>query len=252
MNTTIWVSVLGFSDVERHALNSIFRLSAQRQTAYALWTPDAPAFPAIAMIDGDSYEGGMELASPRFNPATKVIYVGSEPPDPVWRSFGRPVDWSAVLQVMDTVFVAPPAEPGAEMEIDFDLDLESTQSPGLPPPVRVSLLVGMNREDRMYLRSRMALSALTDVDEAETASQARTFLAQRVYGLVVVSLDMADTEPWEFVQSLQTLATPPRAVAVVTEKSPELARSRAAQLDSLGVLQTPFIPQQVIDLLQQV
>ncbi|MCF8168834.1 MAG: response regulator [Rhodoferax sp.] len=252
MNTIIWVNVLGFSDVERHALNAIFRLSALRETAYALWTPEAPAAPAIALIDGDSYEGGLELASPRLNSDIKVIYVGSEPPDPVWRSIGRPVDWSAVLQVMDSAFVAPsnPA-PDAKVELDFDLDLESTQYPGLLQGVRVSLLVGMTREDRMYLRSRMALAGLTDVDEAETVLQAQTLLKQRVVGLVVVSLELSDTDPWEFVRSLQHLATPPKAIVVVTEKPSGQLVSRAEQSDCLAVLEIPFSPQHVVEVLLQ-
>ena len=36
----VFVKVLGFSDVERHALNTLFRLSEDRETGYALWSAD--------------------------------------------------------------------------------------------------------------------------------------------------------------------------------------------------------------------
>ena len=39
LNQRIYVSVVGFSDVERHALNTIFRLSEERDVSYAPWVP---------------------------------------------------------------------------------------------------------------------------------------------------------------------------------------------------------------------
>ena len=39
LNQRIYVSVVGFSDVERHALNTIFRLSEDRDVSYAPWVP---------------------------------------------------------------------------------------------------------------------------------------------------------------------------------------------------------------------
>ena len=51
MGRMVFVKVVGFRDVERHALNTLFRLSAERPTCYALWMPDAPVMPHIALID---------------------------------------------------------------------------------------------------------------------------------------------------------------------------------------------------------
>ena len=76
MGKTVFVKVVGFRDVERHALNTLFRLSMERSTCYSLWTPEAPVMPHIALIDAESYEGGILLGSPKLNPNLKLICVG--------------------------------------------------------------------------------------------------------------------------------------------------------------------------------
>ena len=59
----IHVQVVGFSDVERHALNTVFRLSEERELSYAPWVPlTAPGVQAptrlaeVALVDGDAAE----------------------------------------------------------------------------------------------------------------------------------------------------------------------------------------------------
>ena len=81
MGSTVFVKVVGFRDVERHALNTVFRVSAEQPTCYALWTPEAPVMPHIALIDVESYEAGMALASPGLNRNLKLICVGSGAPE---------------------------------------------------------------------------------------------------------------------------------------------------------------------------
>ena len=61
MPTSVYVKVVGFNDVERHALNTLFRLSQGQSATYLLWTPELPVPPHVALIDVESYEAGMEL-----------------------------------------------------------------------------------------------------------------------------------------------------------------------------------------------
>ena len=70
---------VGFSDVERHALNTVFRLSEARRTAYALWVESAPDAAEIALIDSDSCEAALELANPAHD-SPKLIWVGDKAP----------------------------------------------------------------------------------------------------------------------------------------------------------------------------
>ena len=133
MGSTVFVKVVGFRDVERHALNTLFRVSAEQPTCYALWTPESPVMPHIALIDVESYEAGMALASPGLNRNLKLICVGNGAPKRAWRVFPRPINWSAILRSMDLLF--------APVGVDIDLDPDGGATTMSPPGVRHTLLV---------------------------------------------------------------------------------------------------------------
>ena len=248
MATNVLVKVVGFTDVERHSLNTLLRLSAQRSPSYVLWTPDVPTLPQVALIDVDSYEAGMELASPRLNPHLKLICVGSTPHDNAWRNLARPVDWAALVQILDSLFTVASA-PSVDLDVDFNLDGAADKV--VPPGVRVSLMVGMALEPSLYLRCRLALAGLTDVDEAPTAARASEFLSQRHYDVVIVNEELGDADPWALVQSLSGLLVKPRSVIVVSRAPTWTTMERAEKLGCLGLLEMPFNPQQVVSLLQK-
>jgi CheY-like chemotaxis protein len=245
MTATVWVKVVGFSDVERHTLNTLFRLSAGQTPAYALWTPEQAAPPQVALIDVDSYESGLDQASPGFNTNLKRLCVGSRVSEAAWRTFPRPVDWPALLQALDSLFAS-------QAEVDIDLGLDDPVDPTVPPGIKASLLVGLAREEALYLRARLALAGLTDVDDADSAVHAGNCLAERRYDLVVVSLELADADPWALVQSFADLLAPPHAVVVATAAPSWQAMERAEALGCKGLLEVPFNPPQVLALLQQV
>ena len=197
MAQRVFVKVVGFSDVERHALNTVFRLSEQRETIYSLWLVDAPEPPQLALVDGQSYEARLELESPG-NAAIKLIWVGAVAPAGAWRTFERPISWPDVVKAMDQHF-APP-EP-----LDFDLGADSgapdTLPPDGPPPKR-ALIASANREERLYLRAKLALARVTQADEAETGSQARELVRTHQYEVALVDFALPDVEGWAFLKEL--------------------------------------------------
>lgn len=245
VTSTIWVKVLGFSDAERHSLNTLFRLSAHDDAAYALWTADAGAPPNVALVDVDSYEADLDRASPNFNGNLKRICVGARATDNAWRSLQRPVDWNVLVQVLDELFAS-------QEDVDIDIFEEEPSERTVPPGVKVSLVVGLTREERLYLRARLALAGLLDVDDAETAVEASVRVSQRHYDVVIVSLELADAEPWALVQTLRDMPTPTRSVIVVTALPSWRAMERAERLGCTGLLEIPFNPRQVMDLLEKV
>jgi CheY-like chemotaxis protein len=250
MNSHIWIKVVGFSDAERNSLNTLFRVSEGRTPCYALWTPDVQVHPHVALIDSDSYEASLELASPRFSKKIKIVAVGDKPPKRAWRSMPRPVDWSNLVQQLDHEF----APPSAEIDFDLDLDFNLDGGPELvdAPMATASLLVGLEREDRLYLRARMALANMVDVDEVPSAQEARICLSRRHYDLVVVSLDMTEVNPWEFVRSIKDTLNAPRAVMVLTRHSTPDVLNKAEKMCCAGLIEVPFQPKQVVRLLQKV
>ena len=135
--------------------------------------------------------------------------------------------------------------------VDIDLDMGEDQEHGVPPGVRVSLVVGMTRDERLYLRARFALAGMNVLDEAETAEQAGALLTQRHYDVVLVSLELPDADPWALVQALPGMLMPPRSVIVATHAPTWAAMERAEQFGCAGLLEIPFVPAQILGLLQK-
>lgn len=249
MPANTWVKVVGFSDVERHSLNTMFRLSDRLVPTYALWNREQPAQPHVVLVDVDSYEGGMELESPQFNPHVKLICVGKSPLANAWRNYPRPVDWHALVKALDALFLPPPA---IDFDIDIEFDVDTAPAELAPPGRKLVLLVGLNRSDALYMRARLSLAGITDVDDVETAACASDRLAQRRYHLVVVSLELSDADPWALVEVLIGDGLQSRSVIVATDAPSWRAMEHAERLGCAGLLEIPFLPQQVLDLIRKV
>ena len=245
MSSSIWVKVVGFSAVERHSLNTLFRLSVRQTPAYRLWTHDAPAPPHVALIDMDCHEADVELASPAFNQNLKIICVGAKSHQRAWQSFHRPVDWNVMVQALDSLFAS-------HVFVDVVTGFDTLDEQAPPPGMRASLVIGLTPSNRMYLRARLSLAGLTDVDEIDTSEQATASMALRHYDVVIVSLELADADPWALVQSFKAMPLPPQAVIVATEKPSWSAMEQAEKMGCAGLLDIPFNPPQVVGLLQKV
>ena len=245
MPSTVYIKVVGFRDVERHALNTVFRLSLGRRTAYFLWTPDAPAPANLALIDVDSYEGAMELASPGFNKNLKLICIGERAPPTAWRVFHRPLDWSAVVSAMNELFAELPGT-----DIDTDTGLGSASI--LPPGVKVSLLMDASRDQRMYLRARLALAGMVEVDEAQTPEEVLDLAKRRHYDLVVVNLDPPDANGWKLIDQLVALEPCIGSVVMSTRHTSWHVQEQAEQAGCRGVLQIPFDPHQFLQMVRKI
>ena len=243
MGTTVFVKVVGFRDVERHALNTLFRLSAERSTTYAVWTPDAPVMPHVALIDVESYEAGLALASPGLNRNLKLICVGAGAPAHAWRVFARPLNWTAVLHAMDQLF--------AQAGVDIDLELEGKGNSVSPPGVRLTLLVDPAKDERLYLRARLSLAGLIEVDEVESVAQAQAKVRERHYDVVIVDVDSPD-DPWGLVERLVALDPPIGSVVISTSNNSWQMHERAEQAGCRAVLEKPYDPGHVFRVLQMV
>jgi CheY-like chemotaxis protein len=220
----VFVKVFGFDDIERHALNTVFRLSETRNTAYAPWTAAAPDEADMALIDGDSWEATLELANPAHD-ELKLIWIGDNAPSRARLVFKRPLQWAAVIDGMDELLAADLSQvagKASEPELDLDLLSESTALLDLdldfdsgadtaPAPLEASapepehaqvLVVDADRDARLYLRARLAMAGMLLVDEAATGAEALKLIDSRLYKLVVLDMDLPDVEHWEMVKKL--------------------------------------------------
>ena len=96
------------------------------------------------------------------------------------------------------------------------------------------------------------MAGLTDVDEADSAELAGPYVSSRRYDVVIISLQLADADPWALVQAFNSMLSPPQAVIVATEKPSWLVMEHADQSGCIGLLEIPFNPPQVLQLLQKV
>jgi CheY-like chemotaxis protein len=240
---------VGFTDVVRHALNTVFRLSQERGTHYALWTADMPEVPQLALLDAAAYESRFEAESPAAADL-RIVWIGDAPPANTWRAFERPIVWTEVVQAMDQLFVAT--------DLDFDLAFDEepggpdTQPSQLQEPGKRALIASPSRDERLYLRARLALADLTQADEAETAAQALELMRTNAYSVALFDFALPDTEGWRFLKQLQA-AQPALAHVIVTKNRVTLAeRIRGWFGGARGVFDKPPHPAKLNALLSKV
>lgn len=247
MAQRVFVKVTGFTDVERHALNTMFRLSEQRGTVYSLWEAGAPEPPKLALIDGQSYEARLELEAPR-NPLLKLIWVGAVAPAHAWRTFQRPLSWPKVVTSMDDLFA--PTEP-IDFDLGFDEGAVDTRPPGETPAKR-ALIASADRDERLYLRAKLALAELTQADEAETGAQALELARAHHYAVALVDFALPDVDGWAFLKQL-TEARPAIEHVIVTKAQASLGeRARGWFAGAKGFFDKPPHPGKLQDLLHKV
>jgi len=251
MTRRIFVKVVGFSDVERHALNTVFRLSEDRSTSYALWTLDAPHPPSLALLDAAAYESRFEAESP-LNAQLKKGWVGERPPAGIWRSFDRPISWSEVVNAMDELFVE-------EEPIDFDLGLDALDSGQDTQPSQYdnniwhhALIASADRNLRLYLRARLSLAQLPVCDDAENVVQARELLETTRYEAALVDLALPGGDAWDIAALARDEKRKVKMVAVLKADATRADRSRATKLGAKAVLPPQPDPERLEKLLESV
>jgi CheY-like chemotaxis protein len=230
MAQRVFIKVVGFSDEERHALNTVFRLSEQCLTMYQLWTASSPEQPRVALLDAQSWEARVEAESP-LHRDLRVLWVGPNAPASVWRAFPRPLAWPDVIEALDQLF-AP----------ESSLDLDLAQGPDSVMSQKQALIVSADRDQRLYLRARLALSRLTLADEAESGTQALELARSKQYDLALVDSHLGDVDAWTLLRQLRQGPTAIRHVALTQAHRTVQERVRAWAAGADALLEDPPHP----------
>jgi CheY-like chemotaxis protein len=249
MVTRVCVRVVGFSDVERHALNTLFRLSQQpqadREIGYEAWLEGDTEPPQMVLVDGAHGNASQELTDMHLQRDIGLIWVGAIAPVSAWRTFTRPLRWPDVLTAMDTYF-------GPRPSLDFDLDSEtlpaeleeasySAAQEALPPR---ALVADSDRETRLYLQSKLAAYGITYIDEAHSLAQVHALLTQHRYQFICIDVDMNDQDPWQAVNTARLVAP-----LLITSKHLGVATKVTARLHGYHALQKPLHPDRLAEVL---
>lgn len=250
MAEQVFVKVLGFDDTERHALNTLFRLSETGPVHYLLWAPEAPSAPQLALVDGDSYEAQLALGLQQ-DAAPQLIWVGDNPPPSALRTFSRPLHWPHVVQAMDSLFGILP-----DMDLDLGFDVVASEEawPDTAPPPDAAaapakrvLVINPSLEERLYLRARLALAKLLDVDEAVTGAEGLACVSKAHYHLVIADGALADVA-W-VLRELRA-AQPP--IPHLVFATPSWTARLRARLQGSAAWVKPYDPAQLHELLERV
>jgi len=232
MAQRIYIKVVGFSDEERHALNTVFRLSEQCRTMYQLWTPQAAEPARVALLDGQSWEARVEAESP-LHRDLRLLWVGPNPPATIWRSFQRPIVWTEVIAGLDAVF-----DPEAGVDLDLAAEPDSVMSQ------KQALIVSADRGERLYLRARLSLARLTQADEAETGSHAMELARSKQYDLALVDSSLGDMDAWALLDKLRGGRKPIPHLAL-TKAARSVAERMRAWRGSTALLEDPPDPERL-------
>jgi hypothetical protein len=270
----IFIRVIGFTSVERHALNTVFRLSQARDSgrkiSFEPWIDGAPDAPELVLVDGASGDANQELTRLHQDPSMGLIWVGAITPAQAWRSFTRPLKWPDVLTAMDMYFDRTSSAAAVDIDFDLDdhnlpaqLDAAATQpaafddwpSVGSAPTVKRALIADADGPARMYLRTKLAAVHITHVDEASTLAQAKDFLAQHRYSFVSLDAGLKDADLWQTIGLAKgalslTGGLANGTVLLVTGQHISLTTQITAKLNRCTTLVKPLSPDKLQLLLQ--
>lgn len=238
MGQRIFVKVVGFSDVERHALNTLFRLSEDAETSYSLWTASSPEPAKLALVDAFSHEAHIEAQARQTAGDAKLIWIGAEAPKHAWRSFERPLHWAPVLHAMDDLF-APPIDFDVSMPSVIDIDLESGSG---AEGVRRALIANKDLDERLYLRAKMVLMGCPVADEAPTALGALALLRMHSYDVEFIDLDMPDMDGMQFLKKAAALRNDAGKMIVTTANAGWMKKIQARRAGAIACLGKPIDP----------
>jgi hypothetical protein len=213
----IFVSVVGFTDTERHALNTVFRLSEERDLVYGLWTPpmvpgaSAPPVPAqVVLVDGACAEAVLYHAK-ALPLGQRLIWVGEDAPSHAWRVLRRPLVWGELLHDLDTVYAAKQADSGLlDLDITSPVPLEDEEEAS--PDVRRALLAGLGPGERALVLLHLSRVGVTVVDEVVDNKGAVDCLGRYGYCCAVINLDEHQIDGWSVLKLF--LQANPRAMTV--------------------------------------
>lgn len=252
----VLVGVVGFSDVERHALNTVFRLSEERGLSYAPWVPPVPADvnaalvpPQVMLVDGSSAEAVLSHAR-QLPRGQWLIWVGPDAPEHAWRVLERPIQWVNILHDLDAVFAVHQADSGL-----LDLDITSPDRLHDDPStaanqLKRAILVGVSHDEASLLRNHLSLAGVDEVDVSSTTNDTIDLLGRNLYCCGVFNLDDQHIDPWTLMALFRKRNSDALPVAISELAGPlagwwsrRRTRRNAERLGIAALLARPLDPE---------
>lgn len=242
----VWVQVIGFTSEERHAIHTLFQLSQARETKFHWWSETGAHPPHVHLVDLESHEAELAIQSPNFCTNTKSLVVGNGlVVGGCWRVFERPLAWGAVIETLESLFehVHPVNDSVDRADGAQTLPMEVPLS--VPPGFKTGLIVGLAREEQLYLKARLALQGIAHVEETTSIDAAIESMQRRRTDILILGRTIPAVDVVAFVQAQRERRVGHMEIVVVLDEKPLDSIENLEDQGMCHTLCTPLAPHQV-------
>ena len=241
-----YVDVIGFNEVERAMLNSVFTLAARRSPAFSQHMPGgsmASAAPSVYLVDADAPAALAEFQVLHKRTPLPTLLVGSSSHGTGLPVFTRPLQWARLLQALDEV-----VEDGTGVTrlAASDVGVLRASRPGSSPthkPARSGteslparrpgkesvLVVDDNATVRSFMQAKLAPFGF-GVDFAETGEAAIGLSGQNDYTCVFLDVVLPGVDGYQVCKMIKSnkQAITKTAVVMLTSRSSTFDKLRGS------------------------
>jgi two-component system cell cycle response regulator len=242
-NDQYLVDVIGFNDVERAMLTSIFALAARRDPGFAQYEPGTPGrTPDLYLVDADSAESFGEFRALHKRTPLPTVLIGASAHGAGFPILPRPLQWARLLQALedslpggDDVPMAAPPPPAPEAARGrTHPGLSRTQPPVAAPDAATSkrmlgdtvLVVDDNATVRAFMQAKLAPYGF-EVDFAETGEEAVGLSGTQEYTCVFLDVVLPGIDGYQVCKLIKSNKQAIKKTAVV------MLTSRSSPFDKL-------------------
>ncbi len=258
-NEPYLVDVIGFKDVERSMLSSIFALAARRDPAFAQYDPGEPGRrPQLYLVDADDPAAFAEFRALRKRARLPALLVGSSAQGTDCPVLARPLQWARLLQALDDTLgsveqlpaaaerasaaraTAAQAAESMRRTLSGPSSLGRSNTLGRSNPAREQtaapstqrmlgdtvLVVDDNATVRMFMQAKLAPFGF-EVDIAETGEEAIGLSATQEYTCVFLDVVLPGIDGYQVCKLIKSNKQAIKKTAVV------MLTSRSSPFDKL-------------------
>jgi len=237
------VDVIGFADVERSMLASIFALAARRDPGFAQFEPGTSGgrTPDLYLVDADNPEALGEFKALRKRANLPAVLIGTSSHGTGCPVLPRPLQWARLLQALDDlvssgddVAIAPVPAPAVDPRRSLPgAALGRSNAPqgaaaaaGQRMLGDTVLVVDDNATVRAFMQAKLAPFGF-DVDFAETGEEAIGLSGQNEYTCVFLDVVLPGIDGYQVCKLIKSNKQAIKKTAVV------MLTSRSSPFDKL-------------------
>lgn len=272
-NEQYLVDVIGFNEVERSMLTSIFALAARRDPGFVQFDPNTTASGAadIYLVDADSEDALKEFKTMSKRSNLPAVLVGAAPADIGFPVVARPLQWARLLQALEDTVTAS----GSSRKDDDEGTLPlGTRAPNLTSPGRTNpgagaapldpaaakkralgdtvLVVDDNATVRMFMKAKLAPFNF-EVDFAETGEEAVGLTGTREYACVFLDVVLPGIDGYQVCKLIKAnkQAIKKTAVVMLTSRSSPFDKLRGSLAGCDEYLTKPLDEDRLLEVIAQ-